>query len=113
MELRSPDPSLNPYLAYSLIIRAGLDGIERKLDLPPAVDEDLLTADNNSTKILEQLPDTFEKAIFLAENSSFIKNVIGSHLLSKFIEIKKIEAKEFASAKDKIQFYKEKFFNIF
>jgi len=113
MELRSPDPSLNPYLAYSLILSAGLDGIDKKFDLPPAVDEDLFNTDNNTKKTLAQLPDTFEKAIALAEKSNFIKKVIGEMLLSRYIGIKKIEAKEFAEAKDKLQFYKEKFFNIF
>jgi len=112
MELRSPDPSLNPYLAFALILSAGLDGIEKNLILPPAVDEDLYTADKNVTKNLEQLPDTFDKAIELAEKSSFIKNVIGGQLLLKFIEIKKTEAKDFAAAKDKLQFYKENYFSV-
>lgn len=110
MELRSPDPSLNPYFAFALIIAAGLDGIENKTPLPPAVDADLHTADKNITKDLVPLPDTFEKAIALAENSSFIKSVIGDELLSKYLELKKIEASEYASASDKAQFYKEKYF---
>jgi glutamine synthetase len=110
MELRSPDPSLNPYLAFSLIIAAGLDGIENKMTLPPAVDADLYTADVSVTKPLAQLPDSLDKAIALAENSKFVKSVIGEELVSKYIDIKKAEAADFAAAKDKAGFYKERYF---
>ncbi|MCL2264623.1 MAG: glutamine synthetase family protein [Treponema sp.] len=116
MELRSPDPSLNPYLAFALIISAGLDGIEKNTPLPPAVDEDLYTADKNITKNLSALPDTLEKAIELAEKSSFNKNVIGENLLSKYIELKKTEANDFASVsggENKNQFYKERYFGVY
>jgi glutamine synthetase len=112
MELRSPDPSLNPYLAFAFVIAAGLDGIETNLPLPPAVDADLYTADKEITKNLTLLPDSFEKAIALAEKSSFIKSVMGEEMLAKYLEIKKIEAGDFISAKDKISFYKERYFNV-
>jgi len=112
MELRSPDPSINPYLAFALIIAAGLDGIESKLPLPPAVDADLYAADKSVTKDLALLPDTFEKAIALAEKSSFIKSVMGETLFAKYLDIKKIEAVDFAAAKDKASFYKERYFNV-
>ena len=118
MELRSPDPSLNPYLAFALIISAGLDGIERNLPLLPAINSDLYTAENNITKDLIQLPGTLEKAIELAEKSVFIRGVTGERLFSKYIELKKIEAKDFAPAsrsgeEGKINFYKEKYFNVY
>ncbi|MCL2211806.1 MAG: type I glutamate--ammonia ligase [Treponema sp.] len=113
MELRSPDPSLNPYLAFALIISAGLDGIEKILPLANAVDEDLYTADSNITKDLALLPRSLEEAIELAEKSAFVKNILGEHLLSKFIKIKKDEAKDFAAAgADKVNFYKERYFNV-
>jgi len=105
MELRSPDPSLNPYLAFALIISAGLDGIEKNARLSPAVDEDLYTADKSVTKDLTELPDSLEKAIVLAEKSAFIKNITGGMLLSKYLEIKKNELNEFLAAKDKTQIY--------
>jgi glutamine synthetase len=113
MELRSPDPSLNPYLAFSLIIAAGLDGIENKMTLPPAVDANLYTADAGVTKSLAQLPGNLDKAIALAENSKFVKTVIGEELVSKYIEIKKAEAAAFAVAKNKAEFYKERYFSFF
>jgi len=118
MELRSPDPSLNPYLAFALIISSGLDGIEKNLTLHPAIDADLYTAADDITKDLARLPDTLDKAIALAEESVFIKDVIGERLLSKYIEIKKIEAKDFAAVsrsgeEEKVRFYKERYFNIY
>jgi glutamine synthetase len=110
MELRSPDPSLNPYLSFALIISAGLDGIEKNIKLPPAIDADLYAADKSITKDLVLLPDTFEKAIALAEKSAFVKSVLGDELFSKYLEIKKTEAGDFAAARDKAVFYKERYF---
>jgi glutamine synthetase len=112
MELRSPDPSLNPYLAFSLIIAAGLDGIESNMTLPPAVDADLYTADSGVTQSLERLPDSLDAAIALAEDSKFVKSVIGEELLAKYIGIKKTEVSDFAAAKDKAEFYQERYFNV-
>jgi glutamine synthetase len=112
MELRSPDPSLNPYLSFALIIAAGLDGIEKNMALPPAVDADLYTADKSITGTLEVLPDCMDKAIVLAENSAFVKGVIGEELLSKYLDIKKAEAADFSNAPDKAKFYKERYFGV-
>jgi len=85
MELRSPDPSLNPYLAFSLLIAAGLDGIENQIPLPPAVDADLYTADESITKSLTLLPNTLDKAIALAKGSDFVKSVLGEELLARYL----------------------------
>ena len=112
MELRSPDPSLNPYLAFSLIIAAGLDGIENSMTLPAAVDADLYTADKSITGNLVPLPDNINKAIAFAEKSEFVKSVIGEDLLSKYLIIKKNEAGDFAAARDKAAFYKERYFSV-
>jgi len=112
MELRSPDPSLNPYLAFALIIAAGLDGIENDMLLPPAIDADLYTADECVTKTLERLPDRLEQAISLAENSVFVKNVVGEELLSKYLALKKIEFDDFTVAGHKAKFYKERYFRV-
>jgi len=112
MELRSPDPSLNPYLAFALIIAAGLDGIENNMALPPAVDADLYTADESVIKTLALLPDNLDKAIALAKNSDFVKSVIGEELFSKYLAFKETEAVDFAAAKDKAEFYRERYFSI-
>lgn len=112
MELRSPDPSLNPYLAFALVIAAGLEGIENDMPLPHAVDADLYNIDENLIKTLTPLPDSLNKAVILAEKSEFVKNVLGEELLSMYLDLKKIEAADFAAAKDKTSFYKEKYFNV-
>jgi glutamine synthetase len=113
MELRSPDPAFNPYLAFALIIAAGLDGIERALPLPPALDgADLYTAGDSVTKTLARLPDSLNAAIALAEKSDFVKSVTGEELLSRYLTIKKAEARDFAAAADKDQFYTERYFSI-
>lgn len=111
MELRSPDPSLNPYLAFALILSAGLDGVDKKLPLPPSVDVDLYKADESVTGRLASLPNSLDKAIELAGSSSFIKNIIGEETLLKYLTIKKEEAAESSGAEDKEHFYRERYFN--
>jgi glutamine synthetase len=112
MELRSPDPALNPYLSFALIIEAGLDGIQNNMTLPPAVDADLYAVGDDVTKTLEMLPDSLDQAIVLAEDSGFVKNVTGEELLQKYLSLKKSEASDFAYARDKERFYKERYFSI-
>jgi len=112
MELRSPDPSINPYLGFALILSAGLDGIESELSLPSAIDLNLYKADESIISNLVLLPDTLDKAIELAKNSNFIRNVIGDDLLLKYLSIKEEEANEAEQARDKDDFYREKYFTI-
>ncbi|HHX73558.1 MAG TPA: glutamine synthetase, partial [Firmicutes bacterium] len=110
MELRSPDPSLNPYLAFALLIAAGLEGMEKQLALPPAVDADLYTADESIIAGLTELPCSLEQAVRLAENSAFVRSVIGAELLAKYVALKKAEAAAFAATGDKTAFYRERYF---
>ncbi len=100
MELRSPDPVLNPYLAFALILSAGLDGIENGMVLPLAGER------------IARLPENLEKAITLAEQSDFVKKVTGEQLLAKYITLKKIEVSEFAAAENKAKFYEERYFRV-
>lgn len=76
MELRSPDPMANPYIAYALLLYAGLDGIEKDLTPPPAVDTNLFAADGKITGALEVLPGTRDEAMQLAKNSAFVQTVL-------------------------------------
>ena len=112
MELRSPDPSVNPYLAFALIISAGLDGIENKMELPSSVNVDLFTAGESLTKNLEKLPDSLKFAAAIARNSKFIKKVLGETLINKYLEVKQTEIDGFEKAKDKMEFYNKKYFSI-
>ena len=76
IELRSPDPCTNPYIAYALIIYAGLDGIKRGLKAGEPNNENLFTAESGVTDGLVSLPDTVEKAKSIARHSEFIKSVL-------------------------------------
>ena len=73
MELRSPDPGANPYLAHLLILRAGMDGIARGLTLPPETDCNLFDAPAEVTAGLERLPETLDEARAIAKNSAFMR----------------------------------------
>ena len=110
MELRSPDPSVQPYLALALILAAGLEGIENNLALPPAVDADLYTAGSDVTDGLELLPRSLDEAIALARGSGLISSVLGGELLEKYIAYKEAEAAAFDAAEDKPAFYREQYF---
>ena len=81
MELRSPDPSSNPYLAYALLIYAGLDGIRRGLTLPEPVNAELCCAPEELVKTLAKLPGSIEEAAGLAVQSEFVKRILPSRLI--------------------------------
>lgn len=76
IELRSPDPCANPYIAYALLIYAGLDGIEKNLNPSAPLNINLYTADSETTDKLTGLPDTLGKAKAAAANSEFIKRIL-------------------------------------
>ena len=80
MELRSPDPGVNPYLAYALVIFAGLDGVKRKLLPPEPVNANLYTAGPEVTAALQVLPRTLAEAKRVAAESEFIRNTLPESL---------------------------------
>lgn len=80
IELRSPDPTANPYIAYALLIMAGLDGIERELTAPEAVNVNLYKVDSSVTEPLDRLPASLDEAIAVAEGSDFVRGVIGMNI---------------------------------
>ena len=81
IELRSPDPMANPYLAYALLIHAGLDGIRNKMVAPPPVNENLYTAPESITASLSQLPKTLSEAKEIAKNSPFVSSILPVSML--------------------------------
>lgn len=81
IELRSPDPEANPYIAYTLLIHAGLDGIKRNLTLPEAMDIDLFNASEEVLKDLTFLPQSLEEAWEKAVTSEFIREILPSNYL--------------------------------
>ena len=76
MELRSPDPTANPYLAYALLIYAGLDGIQKGMTPPPPANLDLYAADKLVLEQLETLPETLAQARKAAAESPFVQSIL-------------------------------------
>jgi glutamine synthetase len=93
MEFRSPDPSCNPYLAFAVMLGAGLEGIEKKYELPPPIEEDIFEMNPAERKAhgITDLPGNLYAAIIEAEKSELVRKVLGDHIFNKFIENKKIE----------------------
>jgi glutamine synthetase len=85
LELRSPDPSINPYLAYAMIVQAGLNGIEEKLELPKSLD---LKRTNSENVRIEELPNSLSEAMEIARSSEFVSGILGKELLEKYISLK-------------------------
>jgi glutamine synthetase len=93
IEFRCPDPACNPYLAFGVMLAAGLDGIRHRRALADPVEEDIfhMTPAERSQRGIDTLPDSLNRAIELAEDSSLLREVLGAHVFEKFIENKKIE----------------------
>ena len=72
LQLRSPDPEANPYLAFALMIGAAVDGIENKEEIPPSTDRDVLFMTSEEQRAFTLLPDTIDKARSCAYDSAFI-----------------------------------------
>lgn len=83
-ELRSPDPAANPYLAFTLMIYAGLYGIEHKLELPMVADVNLYKADAAVLQQYGQLPDSLKAACALAANSDFIRQCLPKSIIDSY-----------------------------
>ncbi|MBN2251468.1 MAG: glutamine synthetase [Candidatus Altiarchaeota archaeon] len=92
-ELRSPDPACNPYLAFSVMLAAGLDGIENDCELPKPIEEDIfkMTPPERAKKGINTLPSNLFEAIRYTEESDLVREALGDHIFEKFIENKKIE----------------------
>ncbi|MCD6413378.1 MAG: glutamine synthetase [Elusimicrobia bacterium] len=93
IEIRFPDPACNPYLAFSVMLAAGLDGIKNKYPMPEPVEIDVfhLSEKERRDMGIEVLPGSLIEAIQELENSELLKNALGEHIFEKLIENKKIE----------------------
>ena len=85
IELRSPDPMANPYIAFALLIHAGLDGINNNLKAGEPVNIDLFTADKSITSKLEQLPASLAEAVELAKNSAFVNAILPREFVELYL----------------------------
>lgn len=99
IELRSPDPMANPYLVNAVTLAAGLDGIERKLELPPeATAETLKLTDRQMVEAgYAPLPRSLKEALDVFEDSQFMKDALGEHIHSFFLKKKRDEWHTFES----------------
>ena len=93
IELRFPDPSCNPYLAFTVMLAAGLEGInnKEKLEAPVEVDIFHMSPEERKKSGIESLPGSLLEAIECAEKSDFLKKALGDHIYHKLLENKKIE----------------------
>jgi glutamine synthetase len=93
IEFRAPDPACNPYLAFAVLIHAGLAGIENKYPLPEPIDDDVYSMDSKTRSSLgiESLPGSLNEAIQVMETSDLVRHALGDHIFDKFIQNKKIE----------------------
>jgi len=93
IELRSPDPACNPYLAFSVILAAGLEGIEKEYPPPEPVQGNVfeMKPEERKERGIGTLPGSLAEAIRLAEGSEVVRKALGDHTFRIFIENKKIE----------------------
>lgn len=110
IELRSPDPSIHPHLALALILSAGLDGIEQQLPVPNSVDLNLYEATPEQLQGIESLPKDLSEALDLAQNSEFVRRVLGQDLLDGYMRVQRDELDSLQAAPDRAAFEERRYF---
>ena len=100
LELRSPDPTANPYFLLASIFAAGLEGIQNKIEPPQPVDGNIYEMDRKekSEKNIRFLPGSLQDSLEVFKNDKLIEEVLGAHIFSKFIELKEKEIEDFRIA---------------
>ena len=93
IEFRSPDPACNPYLAFSVMLAAGLKGIEEGYELPPEATNNIfeMTADERAVEGIGQLPQSLADAVDVMESSDLVAEALGEHVFDYFIRNKRDE----------------------
>ncbi len=93
VEFRSPDPTCNPYLAFSVMLAAGLEGIEKKYEVPEPIEGNVyeMTEEERRQKGIATLPASLMEATLLTEKSELVRKTLGDHVFNAFIKNKKIE----------------------
>ncbi len=97
IELRCPDPTCNPYLAFAVMLRAGLDGIKNNLQPPEPVEENIYELDRESLvrKNIELLPTSLAEALGALKKDRVLQETLGKHLFERYIDVKTKEWDEF------------------
>jgi glutamine synthetase len=93
IEYRSPDPACNPYLVFSVMLAAGLEGIEKEYEAPEPIEENVyeMFEEERQRRGIKTLPASLLEAIQLTEQSELVRKALGDHVFNAFIENKKIE----------------------
>jgi len=93
VEFRSPDPACNPYLAFSVMLAAGMAGIKNKYELAPPTEKDvyLMTEEERKREGIKTLPGSLIEAIVLTEKSKLVREALGEHIFQNFLTSKKVE----------------------
>ena len=99
LEIRCPDPSCNPYLAFAVMLRAGLDGIERGLEPPAISNEDLYHLDDEERRLrgLGTLPGSLGEALDELTGDELVRETLGEHIFARFVEAKTIEWQDYCA----------------
>jgi glutamine synthetase len=99
VEFRSPDPACNPYLAFSVMLAAGLEGIEKGYEPPEPVEENVyeMNEEERERRGINTLPGSLLEAIHLTEQSEVVRKALGDHVFDAFIQNKKIEWDQYRS----------------
>ena len=95
LELRCPDPSCNPYLAFAVMLAAGLDGIRRELPVPDATEENIYLIENQRQMKTSVLPGSLNQALNAIEEDKVIQDALGAHTFDNFISAKRQEWEEY------------------
>ena len=97
IEYRAPDPACNPYLAFSVMLAAGLKGIEEDYPVPPPVEGNVfaMSPEERISRGIKILPGSLEEAIALAEESELLREALGEHIFTSFIKNKNIEWEQY------------------
>jgi glutamine synthetase len=98
LELRSVDPTANPYLALDVLLQVGLDGIKNKIEAPAPVESNIyvMTEDERHAAGITDLPSTLHNAVKALRDDDVVKDALGQHIYTNFVEAKKLEWASYA-----------------
>jgi glutamine synthetase len=93
IEFRCPDPACNPYLSFAVMVAAGMKGVQKKYPLPAPVEEDIymMSEKERAKRGIDTLPDSLYASLQIAEQSELVRETLGEHVFTKFLENKYIE----------------------
>ena len=106
IEYRSPDPACNPYLAFSVILAAGLRGITEGYELPVEADANLFEMDDNALAKLgiDTLPQSLSDSLKAMEGSELVREALGEHIFEWFLRNKRVEWRDYKTHISQFEF---------